>query len=112
MATASGIHHVYVETHDWSKSLAFWKALGFELDEGHGTSGRLRARSGGPYIYLAEVAATRAPVIELYLAATGEALPSQPVEVIAPFADTHWGTREMAVRDPDGRTLKLESRST
>ena len=27
MASApNGIHHVYIETHDWGKSLAFWQA--------------------------------------------------------------------------------------
>ena len=109
---ATGIHHVYVETHNWGRSVAFWRALGFSLDEDRGTSGLLRPRDGGPYVYLAEVPATRAPVMELYLSASGEAAPPAPVAVVAPFADTHWGTREMAVRDPDGRTLKLESRGT
>lgn len=105
-----GIHHLYVETHNWGKSVAFWQALGFTLEEDRGTSGLLRPSAGGPYVYLAEVPASRAPRMELYLTAEGEGEPGQPVEVIAPFSDTHWGTREMTVRDPDGRTLKLEAR--
>ena len=110
--TTTGIHHVYVETHNWGKSVAFWKALGFSLDEDPGTSGLLRPSGGGPYIYLAEVPSDQAPRMELYLSASTDAAPSRPVEVVAPYADTHWGTREMAVRDPDGRTLKLESPAT
>jgi uncharacterized glyoxalase superfamily protein PhnB len=31
------------------------------------------------------------------------------VEVVAPFEDTHFGTREMTVRDPDGRTWSLQA---
>lgn len=108
MAAVTGIHHVYVETHNWGKSVAFWQALGFTLDEDRGTSGLLRSSGGGPYIYLAEVPASRAPRLELYLAATDGTAPGAPVEVVTPFADTHWGTREMVVRDPDGRTLKLQ----
>jgi hypothetical protein len=50
--------------------------------------------------------------MELYLCAGDESVPPRPVEVVAPFADTHWGTREMTVRDPDGRTMKLESRGS
>ena len=107
---SEGIHHVYVETHNFGKTAKFWQSLGFTLDEDRGTSGLLRPRDGGPYVYVAEVAPGKTPVVELYLAVRDEATPGAPVEVVAPFAATHWGTREMTVRDPDGRTLKLEAR--
>lgn len=33
-----------------------------------------------------------------------QAVRPQPiVDVVTPFEDTHWGTRDMTVRDPDGR---------
>jgi uncharacterized glyoxalase superfamily protein PhnB len=32
-----------------------------------------------------------------------------PVEVVTPFEDTHYGTREMTVRDPDGRIWSLQA---
>lgn len=108
----SGIHHVYVETHNFGKTAKFWQTLGFTLEEDRGASGLLRAPDGGPYVYVAEVPTSATPRVELYLAATDESVPASPVEVVAPFAATHWGTREMAVRDPDGRTLKLERRGT
>ena len=108
--TARAIHHIYLETHNFGKTAKFWQVLGFTLDEDRGTSGLLRPASGGPYVYVAEVPTTRRPTMELYLDADSEAVPGSPAEVVAPFADTHWGTREMAVRDPDGRTLKIESR--
>ena len=31
------------------------------------------------------------------------------VEVVTPFEDTHYGTREMVVRDPDGRQWTLQA---
>ena len=109
---AESIHHIYIETHNWGKSVAFWRALGFLLDDERGTSGLLRPSGGGPYIYLAEVPADRKPAMELYLSATDETAPERPVEVVAPFSATHWGTSEMAVRDPDGRLVKLEKRDS
>jgi catechol 2,3-dioxygenase-like lactoylglutathione lyase family enzyme len=109
---AGSIHHIHIETHNWGKSVAFWRALGFELDDDRGPSGMLRPTDGGPYIYLAEVPSDRKPAVELYLSATDESVPPRPAEVVAPFALTHWGTREMAVRDPDGRLVKLETRGS
>ena len=35
--------------------------------------------------------------------------PAPNVEVVTPFEDTHWGTREMTVRDPDGRIWRLQA---
>jgi catechol 2,3-dioxygenase-like lactoylglutathione lyase family enzyme len=102
-----GFHHLYTETHHWSESLAFWRALGFELEENNGTSGLLRCAAGGPYIYLAEVPEDRAPITDIYLAVTDETIPAAPAKVVWPFTSTHWGTREMAVVDPDGRVVKL-----
>jgi hypothetical protein len=44
---ADSIHHIYVGTHNWGKSVAFWRALGFELEEDRGkTSALLRPRGG------------------------------------------------------------------
>jgi hypothetical protein len=53
----SGIRSVYVETHDWREALAFWRALGFKLEEDLGRSGTLRAPDGGPYLFIEEVPA-------------------------------------------------------
>ena len=30
-------------------------------------------------------------------------------QVVAPFEDTHWGTKEMIVCDPDGRQWSLQA---
>jgi uncharacterized glyoxalase superfamily protein PhnB len=35
--------------------------------------------------------------------------PDPAVEVVSSFEDTHYGTREMTVRDPDGRLWSLQA---
>ena len=35
--------------------------------------------------------------------------PGPAVEVVTPFEDTHFGSREMTVRDPDGRIWNLQA---
>ena len=35
--------------------------------------------------------------------------PDPVVEAVTPFADTHYGTREATVRDPDGRIWTLQA---
>jgi uncharacterized glyoxalase superfamily protein PhnB len=34
--------------------------------------------------------------------------PDPSVEVVTPFEDSHYGTQEMTVRDPDGRLWSLQ----
>ena len=106
----TGIHHLLVETHNWGKSAKFWQELGWTLAEDHGTSGKLVAPSGGAYIWLNEVPQSKTPVVDVYfdLEADGFA-PRSPVQVIDALAATHWGTRLMTVRDPDGRVVRLQA---
>ena len=104
-----GIHHVHVETHNWGKSVAFWKALGYELEEDFGGSGILRPSAAGqPYVYLDEISPNEAPGIHLYLNATEEFVPAPPVESDG-WHDSHWGTRLLNVSDPDGRSFVLQA---
>ena len=35
--------------------------------------------------------------------------PGPVVETVTPFEETHYGTREMTVRDPDGRLWTLQA---
>lgn len=106
----TGIHHVLVETHNWGKSAKFWQELGWTLAEDHVTSGKLVPPGGGAYIWLSEVPQSKTPVVDVYfdLEADGFA-PRSPVQVIDELAATHWGTRLMTVRDPDGRVVRLQA---
>jgi hypothetical protein len=104
-----GIDAVYLTTHNWGKSARFFQALGFELefDTGH-QSGQLR-NGGGPSVFIAEVPPDQPTDIQVVLKAPAEFQPDSPVEVVAGFADTHYGTREMTVRDPDGRLWTIQA---
>jgi hypothetical protein len=108
--TTDGIGAVYLTTHNWGRTAKFFQSLGFRLDfETDHSSGQLSATDGPP-LFVAEVP-TEQPSMQLVLKVADEAAvqldPS--VEVVTPFQDTHYGTREMVVRDPDGRTWTLQA---
>ena len=114
MATR-GFELVYLETHNWGKSAAFWEALGFKLEfdqTDHGHSGLLVSENG-TRIFLEEKDLQDPLAIDLYLGVSDQAAcqPSAPVEVVQEFTSTHWGTQVMTVRDPDGRLFRLEAGS-
>jgi methyltransferase (TIGR00027 family) len=110
--TTDGIEAVFLETHNWGRAAKFFQALGYELEfaTDH-NSGQLR-NGDGPYVFIAEVPESqelREPRLVLQVA-DGDAFRAEPpVEVVTEFADTHWGTREMTVRDPDGRLWSLQA---
>jgi hypothetical protein len=108
MAT-DGIQAVYLTTHNWGKAARFFQGLGFtlEFDTDH-NSGQLR---NGPYLFIAEVPENQKAEARIVLkVADADAFrPDAVVDVVTPFEDTHWGTRSMAVRDPDVRIWNLEA---
>lgn len=109
--TTRGIEAVFLETHNWGLTARFFQALGFELEfETDHQSGQLR-NGDGPYLFVAEVPADKEPGIQVVLqvADADQFQPDPVVDVVTEFTDTHWGTREMTVRDPDGRTWSLQA---
>jgi catechol 2,3-dioxygenase-like lactoylglutathione lyase family enzyme len=109
--TIQGVGHLYIETHDWDKSVAFWKQLGFELEfETDHHSGSLVAPNGSR-IFVAEQSPEDPLAIDIYFDASDAASfrPESPVEVVRGFTATHWGTQVMTVRDPDGRSFRIEA---
>ena len=108
------IEAVYLTTHNWGKSAKFFQALGFTLEfETDHNSGQLR-NGDGPFLFIAEVPASETPDMQVVLKVPDEhAVRPQPiVDVVTPFEDTHWGTRDMTVRDPDGRVWRLQAPGT
>ena len=108
--TTEGIEAVYLTTHNWGRTAKFFQALGFQLDfETDHSSGQL-SNGDGPSLFVAEVP-TKEPSLQLVLKVADEdkVRLDPSVEVVTPFADTHYGTREMVVRDPDGRTWTLQA---
>ena len=74
-----------------------------DFDTGH-NSGQLH-NGTGPYVFIAEIPEDQQPAMQLVLKVAGEDvfLGDRELNVVTPFEDTHYGTREMTVRDPDGR---------
>ena len=109
--STEGIEAVFLETHNWGKSAKFFRTLGFELEfETDHNSGQLR-NGDGPPVFIAEVPEDHDTHAQIVLkVADSDAVDLDPaVEVVAPFDDTHYGTREMTVRDPDGRHWVLQA---
>jgi hypothetical protein len=109
--TTEGIEAVYLETHNWGKAAKFFQALGYELEfSTDHNSGQLR-NGDGPRVFIAEVPEDR----ELHTRIVFEVPDADAfraddiVEVAGPFEETHYGTRETTVRDPDGRTWTLSA---
>ena len=84
MAT-EGISGLFIETHNWGKSVAFWQQLGYQLEfETDHHSGQLRHPGGGAWIFLAERPGDRAlefyPVLQVDDSAAFEAPAAGSVE--------------------------------
>jgi uncharacterized glyoxalase superfamily protein PhnB len=109
--TTEGIEAVFLTTHNWGRAARFFQALGYELefDTGH-SSGQLR-NGDGPVLFIAEVPEDQQTDTRIVLKVPdADKFQAEPVaEVVTPFEDTHFGTREMTVRDPDGRLWSLQS---
>jgi uncharacterized glyoxalase superfamily protein PhnB len=109
--TTEGIEAVFVTTHNWGRTAKFFQNLGFELEfSTDHNSGQLR-NGDGPSVFVAEVPEDTEIGLQLVLkVADPEAFRIDPaVEVITAFEDTHYGTKEMTVRDPDGRVWSLQA---
>ena len=110
MAT-EGVEAVFMTTHNWGKAAKFFQNLGFSLEfETDHNSGQFR-NGDGPYLFIAEAPPSETPQMQVILrVADAEAFrPSAPLDVVTPFEDTHWGTQNMTVRDPDGRLWTLQA---
>jgi hypothetical protein len=103
-----GIGAVYLESHNWGAAAKFFQSLGFELEFAtEHASGMLR-HGDGPYVFVAEVPEDREPSARIVVKVPAGFQPDAGTEVVSPFEDTHYGTREMVVRDPDGREWVLQ----
>ena len=105
------IEALFLTTHNWGKASKFFQALGFSLEfETDHDSGQLR-NGDGPYLFIAEVPQSEKTEMHAVLKVLDEdSFQPQPIlDVVQPFEDTHWGTREMTVRDPDGRIWRLQA---
>jgi len=110
--TTKGIEGLLIETHNWGKSVAFWKGLGYEIEfETDHHSGRLRHPAGGPWLFIAERPASQALrlVPGLSVEDTASFEPPTAGGVKRPFTREHWGVLQMLLSDPDGREISIEA---
>ena len=85
-----GIEGWLIETHNWGKTVAFWKGLGYELEfETDHHSGQLRHPAGGTYLCIAERPASQ--VLQI--------VPAVAVKAAAQFAPPPQCDRNTPVRE-------------
>lgn len=110
--TTKGIEGLLVETHNWGKTVAFWKSLGYELEfETDHHSGYMRHPSGGPYLFVAERPRDHALQLTLAVAVDDAAAFAPPASaaLLQPFEEQHWPALQMLLGDPDGRVLAVNA---
>ena len=105
--SSKGIEGLIVETHNWGKSVAFWRDLGYDLEE----SLVLRHPAGGPFIYLIERPETQSlevlPIVAIEDSETFT--PPAAGTIQRGFEPQHWGVSEMLPLDPDRRPISVQS---
>ncbi|MCU1427536.1 MAG: hypothetical protein JWL83_1536 [Actinomycetia bacterium] len=110
--TTRGIEGLIIETHNFGKSVAFWNALGYELEfETDHHSGQLRHPSGGPYLFVVERSPADALEMQPLVGADDAASFAVPASgtLDHDFEPRHWGVTEMVVLDPDGRRISVQA---
>ena len=109
--TTEGIEAVFLETHNWGKAAKFFQGLGYEITfaTDH-NSGQLH-NGDGPYLFISEIPESQPVKRHTVLAVpdADEFALDPGIEVVSPWEETHWGTRLMTVRDPDGSEWMLQA---
>ncbi len=108
--TTTGIAAVYLTTRNWGRAARFMQSLGYETDFTTDHNSGLFRNGQGPSVFIAEVPHEE-PDTRLVLSVpdAGSLRLDPDTEVVTEFEDTHFGTREMVVRDPDGRLWTLQA---
>ncbi len=104
--SSNGIEGLIVETHNWGKSVAFWRELGYDLVH----SLLLRHPAGGPFIYRVERPETQNLEVVPIVAAEDTTTFTAPAAgtVQRGFEPQRWGVSEMLLLDPDRRAISVQ----
>ncbi len=109
---SKGIDGILIETHNWGRTVAFWRDLGYEVEfETDHNSGRLRHPGGGPSIFVAE----RPPdwplqvTLGVSVEDASQFTPPTSGSVVRPFEQQHWPALQMLLADPDGRHIAVDA---
>jgi hypothetical protein len=106
-----GVEGLIIQTRNWGKTVAFWQALGYQVEFETGrNSGRLEHPAGGPYLFIVERPDPHPEIQPLVaISDAGGFEPPQAGTVEQPFTDMHWGAAQMLLRDPDGRHVSIQA---
>ena len=107
-----GIEGLLIETHNWGKTVAFWKGLGYVLEfETDHHSGQLRHPRGGPFLFVAERPPSQVLKVVPMLAVKDatQFSPPKAATIVRPFEPQHWHVLEMLLSDPDGREISVQA---
>ncbi|ROQ67922.1 hypothetical protein EDD93_2372 [Streptomyces sp. 840.1] len=109
--TTEGIEAVFLETHNWGRTAKFFQQLGYELVSSEGDGSGVLRNGEGAYLVVVEIPEHREAGMQMVLKVADEDAfkAGSAADVVTPFEDTHYGTREMTVRDPDGRLWSLQA---
>jgi uncharacterized glyoxalase superfamily protein PhnB len=109
--TTEGIEAVFLETHNWGRAAKFFQGLGYEIVFATDHNSGQLCNGDKPYLFISEIPESK-PVKRhtvLTVPDADEFALDPGVEVVSPWEDTHWGTRLMTIRDPDGREWMLQA---
>ncbi len=110
--SSNGIEGLFIETHNWGKTVAFWKSLGYDVEfETDHHSGMMRHPHGGPYLFIAERPPGQVLTVQPVIAVDDAVrfTPPSAGTVVRPFEAQHWQVLEMLLDDPDGRRLSVQA---
>ena len=60
------ITYIFLETHNWGKTVKFWQQMGYEVDLDLGKSGRMVNAAGGPALFITEKPEDRVAVTAIF----------------------------------------------
>lgn len=115
-----GFDHLFLETRDFERMVRFWKGLGFEILEQWGSQAEghqgCLLKSGDSVVVVGSVGPderAQGPSIHFSVKSVdqlAEALKgSRDVQIVTAPENTHWNTRWLKVKDPDGNVYAIES---
>jgi len=103
------ITYIFLGTHNWGKTVKYWQQLGYEVDVDLGTSGRMVNAAGGPALFITEMPEGHELSTQIAIRTDEEGWkPEPPVAVDKDWHDSHWGTKIMMIKDPDGRDMLVQ----
>jgi hypothetical protein len=106
-----GVEGLIIQTRNWGKTVAFWQALGYQVEFETGrNSGRLEHPAGGPYLFIVERPDPHPEIQPLVATSDTDGFePPLAGTIEQPFTDMHWGAAQMLLRDPDGRHVSIQA---